>query len=172
MKTLMLIPAAALLLSNAAPDMPRPHPPHRAPMIDQVGTSAFEPLLRLNGMSEAGIKALRGARLADGERGAVEAAQCGVIRAATAAPLDLAALDRAIAARDSLAATQANRARTTLIAALRRLDAGDATVLLKLAGPGDMGPGGPGSPPPPGGREGPPRDMAGHAPPPGLRCEG
>lgn len=168
MKTLLLVPAAALLMSAVGPEPRRPRLPHHGALLDQVGTPAFEPLLRLNGMSEAGIKALRAVKPVAGDDESMEIAQCGVIRAAAASPIDVPALDRAIAARDSLAAARAARTRDALIADLARLDAGDATVLLKLVGTGNVGGdmGGPGGPPPPGAHEGPPP-----GPPPVARCE-
>lgn len=163
MNRAVLLSAAALALAGVATSSrsapPGEPPPHRIALADRIGTPEAEPLLRLSGLSEAGIAALRGT--AGETTDELSAARCAVEKAAGADPLDLAALARALEQRDRLAASQADRRRTQLLRQLRVLAPADARLLLRLVGTGEGGP--PGGPPP-AGPGGPPP-----GPPPGAR---
>ena len=171
MRWYMLLPftAALAVASTAATSTPAADPPHA--LNDRVGRAELEPLLRLSGMSDAGIAALRESAGGDDvER--LGAARCAVDRALAARPLDIAALDRAMTARDAIQAREAAAHRRRLIGWLRLLDAKDAAILVKIVGTGDGGgPGG--APPPPSGAGGAAHAGAPPGPPPGMlprRC--
>lgn len=160
--------------ASAPADRPPPMHPHR-PLIETIGGPAFDKLAQVNGMSPAGIAALHKLPAVASVDG--PSAECAVITAAEARPLDVDRLDEALAAREAVAATKATRHHVALIAALRLLDDADAAIFLKLVGTGDHGgmpmgppPGGMGGPDGPGGRRGKRGDGPPPGPLPGMNC--
>lgn len=175
MLPLLLSLAAA---ASAPADRPPPMRPHRS-LIESIGQPEFDKLAQVNGMSAAGIAALH--KLPASSPVDEPNAECAVLAATKATPLDVDRLDEALAARDAASAAKATRHHVALIAALRLLDDADAAIFLKLVGTGDRGggmmgapPSGMGGPGGPGGKrgkrgDGPPQGPP-PGPPPGMNC--
>lgn len=160
-------------MASTPADRPPPMRPHR-PLIETIGQPEFDKLAQVNGMSPAGIAALHKLPVVASMDG--PNAECAVIAATEATPLDVDRLDEALAAREAAAAAKASRHHVALIAALRLLDDADAAIFLKLVGTGDHGgrpmgpPPGMGGPDRPGGRRGKRGDGPPPGPPPGMSC--
>ena len=143
--------ALASIQSTYGPALP-PEPVTAKP-ADLVLTDV-ERMLRVQGVSETGIRALRSVPMPQIARGATTAAQCAVEKLAEAEPIPLADLASAMEERDATAAAQAQAQTRYIIAALRVLDANDRRIFLKVVGSGELPIGGMPPPRPEAGRRG------------------
>ncbi|HET9510240.1 MAG TPA: hypothetical protein VFO80_03740, partial [Sphingomonas sp.] len=115
-----------------------------APPPPPSATTAGEPtdappssaaaVFRANGMTDAGLAALRSIPEPGIARGATRAAQCTVEQLGAQLPLPLGDLAAALRERDATAAAQASEQTEYLVAALRVLQPSDQRVLLSVLG--------------------------------------
>jgi hypothetical protein len=155
----------APMQATYGPVLPPATPVATAP--DALVLTDTETMLHAQGMSEAGIRALRSVKLPMVARGATRAAQCMVEKIAQSDPLSMTELAAAMQERDATAAAQAQESTRYLLAALAVLGGSDRLVFLKVMGTGGTaigsappprpemarqgggpGPGGPGQRPP------------------------
>ncbi|MBN2972849.1 hypothetical protein JW805_12560 [Roseomonas aeriglobus] len=167
---------AQTLYGPTAPPPPPPPPPPAVSASDptEVSPTSSAAVFRANGMTEAGLAALRAIPEPAIARGATRAAQCAVEQLSAQTPLPLGDLSAALRERDATAAAQASAQTDYLVAALRVLQPADQRVLLGVmgtggtilgtappprpqaarAGDGEMARRGPGGPGGPGGKPG------------------
>ncbi|MFD1788259.1 hypothetical protein ACFSC3_11815 [Sphingomonas floccifaciens] len=127
---------AQALYGPAAP--PPPPPAASAPEPPELSPMSSAAVLRANGMTDAGLNALRTILEPGIARGATRAAQCAVEQLSTQTPLPLGDLTAALHERDATAAAQAAAQTDYLVAALRVLQPADQRVLLSVLGTGGM----------------------------------
>ena len=145
---ILVLLANSTLQSTYGPAVPPPLPSRPAPAdpAPPGSLAGSEAVLKANGLSEAGLRALRDVPVPTIARGATRAAQCAVEQLSGHDPLPLAELTNALQERDATAAAQAQATTQYLVAALQRLAPADQRILLSVLGTGGATVGGP--PPP------------------------
>ncbi|MBX3595475.1 hypothetical protein [Sphingomonas sp.] len=157
----------ASIQATYGPVEPAPAKPAAAP---ELALSDTERMLRAQGVSDAGIRALRAVPLPAIAPGATRAAQCTVEKLTESDPLSLPELASAMEERDATAAAQAKAQTRYVLAALSVLGGDDRRVFLKVVGTGQLAIGGPLPPRPEAPRDA--RARSDRGPPPGGRGPG